>query len=144
MALERAPWGEAAGVAERAHAGGPGGLDAVGAVRDDRAAGGWDAQALRRVQEQIRGWLAAGDLADAEDPAGEALVEPGEPESVANLLVCAARRDAGRNRDGVERRDDPRHRRGLGRRGAAGGGGERPLPPGPPGAAPRPPLPPRP
>src|SRR5262249_62092717 len=129
MDLERARWGEAAGVAERSHAVGSGGLDAVGAVLDDRAAGGRDAQALRRVQEQIRGWLAAGDLADAEDPAGEAFVEPGEPESVANLLVCAARRDARRNRDGVERLDDPRHRRRAGGGGPAGEGAEQLLPP---------------
>src|SRR5262249_33859251 len=64
------------------------------AVLDDDAPGGLYAHAPRRVQEQIRGRLAAGDLADAEDPAREALVEPGEPQSEANLLVRPTRRDA--------------------------------------------------
>jgi len=53
-------------------------------------------------------------LARAEDPAREAVVEPGEPQRVANLLVGSARRDTRRDRDGVERLENPGYRRELG------------------------------
>src|SRR5215831_20460081 len=113
--FERAPRGEAPGIAEGAHAGRAGGFDAVAAVLDDRARGRRDAHAARRVQEKIGGRFAACDLTGAEDPAGEALVEPGEPQGEPDLLVRPARGDARRERDRVERLDDTRHRRELGR-----------------------------
>src|SRR5882724_1397168 len=85
--LERVPRGNTSRIAEGAHARRPGGFDAVAAVFDDRAVGGRDPHAARGVEEQVRGRLAARDLAGAEDPAGEPLVEPGESQGEANLLV---------------------------------------------------------
>jgi hypothetical protein len=75
---------------------------------------GRNTHASGRVQKQIGSRLAAGDVADAEDPAREALVEPREPEGEADLLVCPARRDAGRDRDCIERLDDAGNRLELG------------------------------
>src|SRR5207244_12086892 len=68
----------------------------------------------RRVDKQIGGRLAASDLAGAEDPAREAVVEPGESKRKANLLVGPARRDTRRYGDRVECLDDAGHRLELG------------------------------
>src|SRR5438093_3852904 len=69
---------------------------------------------LAACRKRSGGRLAVRHLARAEDPAREAVVEPGEPQRVANLLVSSARRDTRRDRDGVERLENPGYRRELG------------------------------
>ena len=105
-ALEGGWSGEAAGIGKSSHVGGPGGGDTVGAVLDDDARLGCDPERAGGVEEEIGRRLAPGDVGRAEDPPLESLVEPGQPEGVAQPLVPGAGRDAGRQRDGVERFDD--------------------------------------
>src|SRR5437867_12236105 len=73
-ALEPVARRQPARIAERPHTGGAGRLDATPAVFDDHAVFGGDGHSLRRVKEEIRRWLAVGDLAGAEDATGEAVV----------------------------------------------------------------------
>ena len=55
------------------------------------------------MEEEIGGGLAVADLDRAEDPPGEALIEPGELELEGQLVGLAAGGDAGRGGDAVER-----------------------------------------
>src|SRR6266566_8936445 len=81
--LEPAPRRQPARIAERTHAGGARRFDSEPTVLDDHAVGGGDGHSRRRVEEEVRRRLAVDDLAGAEDAAGEAIVESGEPQRVA-------------------------------------------------------------
>ncbi len=108
-ACQRLSRREAAGVPERAHPGGPGGLDAVAAVLDHRAAGRVGAESGRRMEEEVRGRLAVLDVLGAEDAAREAVEQAGEAQGVAQPLVRAAGGDACGCGDRVERLDHAVH-----------------------------------
>jgi len=83
-------WGEAAGISKDAHACRARGLDTVPAVFDHGAFRGIDVHLLGRVQKEVGGGLAVSDLANAEDPACEALIQAGQPQRVADFVVAAA------------------------------------------------------
>ena len=72
------------------------------AVFDDHTRGRHNAHLRRRVEEEIRLRLATGNVARAEDPPCESLVQAGQPERQAHLLVASIRCDAHRDRDRVE------------------------------------------
>ena len=88
--------GQPAGVGEDAHAGGTRGCDARAAVLDDHAPRRARRHPPRSVEEQIGGGLAVRDFLGAEDPSREPVIQAGQTECVAQVVVGAARRDAGR------------------------------------------------
>jgi hypothetical protein len=105
--------------AEREHSRGARRLDAVAAVLY-HGAGGWiHAHPCSGVKEEVRGGFSPGNLADAEDASRKAVVQAGQAQRVAYLLVGPTGCDARGKHDQVKGFDDAIDRPELGGEGVS-------------------------